>query len=160
MSTASLARPAPIDDAVVTAMTPYALAGLVSHLLDFGLPAPETIEVRRGHVRLWITQQAAVAWKAHADVDASRHEPKFDHHLHIVDAVLHGSCVKVQLRWITFIDHHDCESCDAGLCACRDVDGPCEGRVEHACRHGQNLCEDCQGQCSACRDDFREGRWS
>lgn len=147
------------DAAVTRATTPYALSGLANHLLDFDLPAPETIELRRGHVRVWVLAQHAAAWKARADVVDARHELRSNHHVHVVDAVLHGSCVRVQLRWISFVDHHDCEGCGAALCACR-TDERCEGRVEHACRHGMNLCPDCQGQCVDCRDDFREGRLS
>jgi hypothetical protein len=145
--------------AVTAATLPFALSGIANHLLDHHIPAPETIEVRRGRVVIWAHMGHAAVWKRHADVGTVRHEQRGTgsaaHHLHVADLVLHGSCVVVELRWITFTDHQVCGgddgTCGARLCACRDLDTVCPGHVEHACRHGHDLCPEHQGQCDECR---------
>jgi hypothetical protein len=162
MTSTTIAQSTPTEDAVTRATTPFALSGVAHYLLDHDLPAPETIEVRRGRVRLWIQMQHVAAWKAHADVEALSDDLRGNHHLHIVDAVLHGSCVKVQLRWITFVDHQFCNgdggACGRLLCYCRDVDERCESTVEPRCPHAGWLCDDHVEECTECVDDRRQDR--
>lgn len=140
---------------VVAATRPMAAFALGQHVADHGLPF-EGLDIR-DQVTVWVLSSTAHRWR-------TTHVTELDHTygqsipgtwVHTAHVTLHGSCVQVTLKWFTFADHHQCEDpgCGVGLCACRDLDQLCPGRVAHACTHGMNLCPDhAPEQCPECRD--------
>lgn len=153
MSTTTHAT-SPQSPDVVAASRPWALYALGQHVADHELSFVHQscgdemiVDVEARAAREWRTTN--VTELDHTAVRTIAIDGAWTHTVHLV---LHGSCVQVTLRWLTYLDHHTCEACRVGLCACRDIDGTCQGRVEHACRHGQNLCPDhAPEQCDECR---------
>lgn len=159
MSTATQA------DAVLAATRPFALYALGQHVADHSLPFEQVSVVDQ--VNVYVLRAHAHAWRTTSVTETDHsyrpHIAIADAFVHTADLLLHGSCVQFTLRWFTYVDHHTCEGCGAGLCACLDLDALCPGRVAHACSHGRNLCPGCQHECSECVDDRRQDRaagWS
>jgi hypothetical protein len=145
---------APTAEEVAAATLPYALTGLGEHLLDFRLPTPERISYDTGRITVAVLSTHVPAWTQHADVavPARTVHPTFT--LHQADARLHGSGVLVTLVWLE--RHPLCTSLDD----CRAPVLPADG-TEPGCIHGgidHALCAEHTGQCSECRDDFRQDR--
>lgn len=142
---------------VVAASRPWALYALGQHVAEHELPFVHQscgdemiVDIEARTAREWRT--TCVTEIDHTYVRTLAIADAWTHTAHLL---LHGSCVQVTLRWITYVDHHDCESpgCGRGLCACRDLDQLCAGRVDHACSHGMNLCPDhAPEQCRECRE--------
>lgn len=145
--------------AVVAATRTLAAYAIGQHVADHDL----TFERLQIHDRVDVSVMPTQAhrWRTTAvtevDHTVTTHPAIADAWKHQATLILHGSCVQVQLRWFTYLDHHDCDLCKTGLCACRDLDTLCPGRAPHACTHGMNLCPDCQAHCPDCRNGLTGG---
>lgn len=141
------------------ATMPYALSGLAYHLLDYPVPAPQEIDVRDGRITLWMLAAHIDAWRTAADfadetttTQARTRDHAYD--IHIADAVLHGSGVKVTFRWTTPSDAAICQGIDS---TCLNIVGDSQSD-EPGCTHGNALCSEHRMECQHCREDLADDR--
>lgn len=146
--------------AATAVTTPYALRALADHIDNHNLPAPYEIEIGHG-ITLWLAREGLAGWLAAGIHIANiRHEPLANvpgYVRHVADATLDGSCVRLELKWLTqpTVDHEFCRGdegdCEVVLCFC-EQDQPCHGCQPRGCPHvGEILCDDHRGECVDCR---------
>lgn len=142
-------------DTAVAATVPYALVAIGDHITTWQLPAPQSVDIDR-HATVWVLGHHAPPWlETGIDIDAIVHEEKSDlgYTSHTATGVLHGSCVRVRVRWHTRgdVDHETCidPDCDRVLCYCTDQ---CPGTTEPGCEHpAEFVCDEHRGSCTECR---------
>lgn len=149
MTTTDLER-----QALALATLPYALCNLGEHIIDHHLPAPDSVELNARGITVWVLERHVPAWRATSDPDgpASRKPGVGTWDSHTMPVVLHGSCVRMTLRWIRGWDRCDYPDCDQHVAP---VDAPSD---EPGCPHGRDLCGLHWLHCSECVDDMRQDR--
>lgn len=154
----TLARRQEAATTATAATIPMALKGLADHIITHTLPTPSSIDLSAtAGVTIWLHYGDASDWlTTHIDVTDTTTTTGVVASIrsHTAEAVLHDSCVRVTLRWVTHVDHGVCRDCDRVLCYCLDVDAACEGTVEPGCVHpAAYVCDEHRGSCPDCRID-------
>lgn len=144
-------------DAATTATIPHALLGLAEHIVTNTLPNPASVDIS-DHATIWLYEADVPTWLDRAiDVADLAHAagPTAEWISHTATGVLHESCIKVRIRWITPVDHTTCQDEDCNRVLCYDPgDQPCPNTSRPGCPHlAEFFCDEHVSSCHECRND-------
>lgn len=144
-------------DAANVATIPHALLGLSEHIVGNTLPNPVSVDIS-DQATVWLLEADVPTWLDRAielGEQTAAPGPTADWISHTAFGVLHASCIRIRLRWITQVDHVTCLAADCDRVLCYDpVDQPCPGTSRAGCPHlAEFFCDEHSSECHECRND-------